>query len=117
MKNSPLGGITTDVKSENSTLPKEYTLSNNYPNPFNPSTKINFTLPVQSKVTLEVYNMLGQRVATLVNSTMAAGNHDIIWNACSSNGLTSSGVYIYKINAEGVNGKSFTQSRKMLLLK
>ncbi|MDP4117473.1 MAG: T9SS type A sorting domain-containing protein, partial [Bacteroidota bacterium] len=89
-------------------LPKTYELSNNYPNPFNPSTKIKFSLPESKIVNLSVYNVLGEKVATLINGQMEAGMHEVNFNAAN---LTS-GVYIYKIEA----GK-FTQTKKMMLIK
>lgn len=89
-------------------LPVEFTLQQNYPNPFNPSSTIRFGVPEASEVRLEVYNMLGQRVATLVDSRMAAGWHTVTFDAA---GL-STGTYIYQIRAG-----NFLQTRKMLLIK
>lgn len=89
-------------------LPEGYSLSQNYPNPFNPSTTINFTLRQDGKTMLEVYNILGQRVATIVNSELKAGAYSYNWNAA---GVTS-GVYFYRL----VSG-SFVQTKKMLLVK
>jgi hypothetical protein len=89
-------------------IPAEFTLEQNYPNPFNPSTKIRFDLPQQNFVTIKVYNMLGQELATLINENLMAGRHEIDFNA---KGL-SSGVYIYKITAG-----QFVQSKKMTLIK
>ncbi len=94
-------------------LPSEYTLNQNYPNPFNPSTRISFTLPTDSKVLITVYNMLGEEVITLLNKNLSAGNHQIDFNAANLSG----GVYIYTINATGVYGSNFSNSKKMVLLK
>lgn len=88
--------------------PNKYELVQNYPNPFNPSTTIEFTIPQASKVSLKVYNLLGQEVRTLVNGIKDAGTHKINFDAKELN----SGMYIYKIEAG-----SFTQVRKMTLLK
>jgi hypothetical protein len=88
--------------------PERFSLNNNYPNPFNPTTKIQFTLPQAATVQLPVYNAIGQRVATLVNSKMAAGNHAVTFDG---SGLTS-GVYIYRLKAG-----EHSQTRKMLLVK
>ena len=95
------------------TIPLEYSLAQNYPNPFNPSTKINFSLAADSKVTLKIFDLLGQEVKTLVNGELSAGNHELTFNGVGLN----SGVYFYRINAEGVNGKNFTSVKKMILTK
>ena len=93
--------------------PVEYNLAQNYPNPFNPSTKINYGLKVDSKVTLKVFDILGQEVVTLLNQNMTAGNHTVTFDASKLN----SGVYLYKIEAAGVDGSSFNSVRKMILNK
>ncbi len=95
------------------TIPIEYALQQNYPNPFNPSTKINFSLAADSKVMLKIYDILGQEVTTLINGDMSLGEHEISFNAAGLN----SGVYIYRLDAEGVNGKSFSSVKKMILSK
>jgi predicted GH43/DUF377 family glycosyl hydrolase len=89
-------------------LSSNYLLVQNYPNPFNPSTKINYTLPKSVKVKIEVFNVLGQKISTLVNKQMPAGTHEAEFTA---NNL-SSGVYYYRIQAG-----SFQQTRKMIYLK
>jgi hypothetical protein len=86
----------------------EFTLDQNYPNPFNPSTRINYSLAERSPVSLKVYDMLGNEVATLVNTTQDAGSHNINFDASS----LASGLYIYTLNAG-----DFTSSKKMMLLK
>ena len=103
-----LNNGTLGVKQGGNAVPEVYTLDQNYPNPFNPSTTISFSLPHESKVSLKVFNMLGQEVATLVNGNQTAGPHEVVFNAA---GL-SSGVYFYKL----VSG-DFTQVKKMSLLK
>ncbi len=80
----------------------------NYPNPFDPSTNINFTLPSPEFVTLKIYDILGKEVTTLVNEELNAGNYTKTWNA---NNL-SSGVYFYKLNAN-----KFTETKKMVLVR
>jgi hypothetical protein len=89
-------------------LVNNFNLEQNYPNPFNPSTTINYTLAERSPVTLKIYDVLGNEVASLVNTTEEAGKHDVKFNAS----MLSSGLYIYTLNAG-----SFTSSRKMMLLK
>jgi hypothetical protein len=99
-------------------IPASYALYQNYPNPFNPSTTIKFDLPVDSKVTVEVYNLLGQRVRTLVNESRKAGYHFAEWNGTGDAGQQlSSGVYFLRIDALGVNGKTFGDVRKLMMLK
>jgi len=94
-------------------VPAAFALSANYPNPFNPSTKINFSLPVKANVSIVVFNILGQAVSKLVDQEYEAGSHSVTFNAEN----LGSGVYIYKLNAVGANGKNFTSSHKMTLLK
>ncbi len=86
----------------------EYSLSQNYPNPFNPTTTIKFGLPLDSKVVLNVYNTIGQKVATLENGELPVGNYSVNFNASN----LSSGVYIYIFNAG-----SFNSTKKFVLLK
>lgn len=94
-------------------LPSTFTLSQNYPNPFNPTTTIEFELGSASEVKLDVYNILGQNVITLIDGNMPAGAHRINWDAVASDGQrVATGVYLYKLQ---VNDAS--QTRKMLLLK
>ena len=93
--------------------PAVFTLEQNYPNPFNPSTTINFRLAVDSKVSLKVFDVLGQEVATLLNGNIAAGSHTVNLNASALN----SGVYLYKIEATGIEGTNFTSVKKMILTK
>ncbi len=99
--------ITVGVEDEKS-LPKEYSLGQNFPNPFNPETVIRYALPVASTVKLEVFNTLGEKVAELVNSEMPAGEHSVVFNATK----LVSGNYLYRITSG-----SFVQTRKLTLLK
>jgi hypothetical protein len=109
------GKLTTTVNkgSADVVVPRGFSLSQNFPNPFNPTTQINFTLPAASLVRLDVYNTVGQKVSTLANEHMAAGTHTVTWNGRTSNGEpAASGVYFYRITAG-----DFNESRKMLLMK
>ena len=107
------GSLVTGVESNINEIPSSYSLENNYPNPFNPSTTIKFGIPQQSKVTLSVFNILGQKVFELTEQSLSAGSHSYNFDAS----MLSSGVYIYNINAVGVNGQNFVSSKKMTLLK
>jgi len=102
-----LPGITA-VKQESSDIPSEYSLSQNYPNPFNPSTTISFSVPQSGQVSLTIYDLLGRRVATLVNEELNAGNYKVKFDASQ----LSSGVYVYRLTA-----KKFVSSKKMILMK
>ena len=94
-------------------VPTVYELDQNYPNPFNPSTTIKFTVPVAGKVTLTVYNVVGQKIATLINGNVTAGSHTRVWNGKDSAGnQVASGVYFYKLTAE-----KFSATEKMILMK
>ena len=85
-----------ELAVEEELLPEEFALGQNYPNPFNPSTQIRYALPVQSKVTIVIYNMLGGKVRTLVNDYQDAGYRNILWNATNDIGApVSAGMYIY----------------------
>ncbi len=106
------GGAVTDINEMASTL-TSYKLQQNYPNPFNPNTKINFSLASDSKVTLTVFDVLGQEVANLISGNLAAGSHEINFNASNIN----SGVYFYRINSTGVDGTNFVDVKKMTIMK
>jgi len=94
-------------------LPTAYALDQNYPNPFNPTTEIRYALPVNSDVELSVFNVLGQKVVTLLQGEQPAGFHTVTWNGTNSDGSSvASGIYFYRIASEG-----FTTSKKMMLLK
>jgi hypothetical protein len=98
-------------------VPEKFALDQNYPNPFNPDTKISYSLSAPSVVTLAVFNILGQEVATLVNGNSAAGTFQVVWNGKDNLGrAVSSGVYMYKLHATA-GSTEFLQTRKMLLLK
>jgi len=101
---------------EMNVIPGEYSLGQNYPNPFNPSTAIRYGLPVRSFVTLAVYNMLGQQVATLIEGDREAGYHEVKFEAKN----LASGVYLYRLQAkrqDGSRGGDFIQTRRLLLVR
>lgn len=91
------------------TLPTGFQLYQNFPNPFNPTTNIKFDLASSGNITLQIFNILGQEIATLINGQMSAGSHSIEWNALA---VASGGVYLCKLSKN-----DFTQIRKMVLLK
>ena len=99
--------IVTDIEDE-LLLPIDYSLSQNFPNPFNPVTHINFSIPIKSKVELNVYNTLGEKVVALLNEEKEAGHYQVTFEASS---LTS-GVYFYRITSG-----EFMQSKKLIVLK
>ncbi len=104
----PTNTQATSIDGEGNSLPEEFALFQNYPNPFNPSTVISYQIPVNTTVRLEVFNMLGQSVALLVNEQKAAGSHTVSFDATS----LSSGIYIYRLNSADYN-----QTKKMMLIK
>lgn len=99
---------TNGINSNTGITPSEYKLEQNFPNPFNPSTTIRFSLPTAGFVTLKVYNSLGKEVVTLVSEKMSAGYQEVSYDASHLN----SGIYFYRINSNG-----FTDTKKMVLVK
>ncbi len=94
-------------------LPRHYRLDQNVPNPFNPETRISYTLADESDVVLEVIDLLGRKVRTLVQDRLPAGDYQVIWDGTDNEGRqTASGIYFYRIQSG-----EFSQSRKMVLLK
>jgi hypothetical protein len=100
--------IVVPTSSVEPAIVNDFSLEQNYPNPFNPSTKINYTLAERSNVTIKVYDVLGNEIATLINTTQEAGAYDVNFDASQ----LSSGLYIYTLSAG-----NFTSSKKMMLLK
>lgn len=107
-------GVPTDVNDDApNSIPNEFMLSQNFPNPFNPSTQIDFTVPTHSFVEISVYNSIGQHVKTLIKKNMSAGDHTITWDGTDNFGVEApSGVYFYKLVAG-----DFVESKKMILLR
>jgi photosystem II stability/assembly factor-like uncharacterized protein len=97
----------------NGPVPNTFTLNQNHPNPFNPSTTISFSLPVESNVKIKLFNLLGQEVAQIAQRDFSAGNHNVNFVA----GNLASGTYIYTLEAQSSNGVNFTSTKKMILLK
>jgi hypothetical protein len=94
-------------------IPFVFSLDQNYPNPFNPTTNIKFSVTVDSKVSLKIFDVLGREVVNLFNSNISAGYHTINFDASSLN----SGVYFYQIKANGIDGTNFSSVKKMILTK
>jgi parallel beta-helix repeat protein len=110
---SLLEASVTSASEELTNLPDEFALGSNYPNPFNPSTTIPYQLPVEGQVTLTLYNLLGQRVETLVQEQQRAGFHQAVWDASRH----ASGTYIYRIEVQSNGGETFRDIGKMILIK
>lgn len=114
----PLGALTwfdgvSGVEDGSEVIPSSFALYANYPNPFNPTTNISYTIPEQGQVRLTIYNMLGQVVTTLVNEVQNSGTYELTWNGKSEAGINvSTGVYIYQLSTS-----NFIATRKMMLLK
>ncbi|MBN2572838.1 MAG: T9SS type A sorting domain-containing protein [Ignavibacteriales bacterium] len=105
--------IVPTVIKQDTKPPKEFNLNQNYPNPFNSTTNISFDLPVQSHVTITIYNILGEEIQNLSDDYYFGGRHSIPF----STETLSSGVYLYKIKAKGDNGYTYTKTMKMILIK
>ena len=102
----------TDV-NDGAAVPGSFRLTQNYPNPFNPSTTIEYSLPRRSHVTIDIYNMLGQKVCTLVDRDESAGDHSAVWDGTEASGESvATGIYLYRLQAG-----DRTETKKMLLLK
>jgi len=109
----PLQDMAVTNEAAGGLLPTQFQLFQNYPNPFNPTTQINFNLPEKSKVTIQIYNVRGELISTLLNKEIEPGRHKIVWDGKNNRGVAvASGVYIYRVAA----GK-FKDARRMTLLK
>ena len=104
----PLSEILTDVQNHITTTPTEFSLSQNFPNPFNPITRLKYSISKSSQVTLKIFNTLGQEIETLFSEEKPVGSYEVNWNAANF----PSGVYFYRLQAG-----SFVETKKMLLLK
>jgi hypothetical protein len=112
-----------DDDSNHPEVPAQFRLLQNYPNPFNPQTTIGYQLPTAAKVELAIYNILGQKIRSLISERQTAGSYEIRWDGKNDAGIpVASGIYLYKLKAGNLSGgvqleKSFVQIRKMLLIK
>jgi hypothetical protein len=105
--------LPTEVDDDDANLPESFVLSQNFPNPFNPSTVIRFSLSKRSEVRLTVFNLLGQEVVTLAHGEYAAGEHRVDWTGRDASGEpVASGLYFYRLESDG-----FSQTRKMVLVR
>lgn len=112
VENPPLGILKVD--DEGVGMPEKFALSQNFPNPFNPTTSIRFSVPRSEIVTLTIYNMLGQAIVKEVYSNLNAGHYSFVWNGRDMSGNpVASGVYFYELNA----GNQFRDIKKMVLMK
>ena len=107
-----LTSILTSTKEKENIIPKSYSLSQNYPNPFNPSTIIKWQSPTAGRQTIKVYNILGNKVATLIDEYKPAGTYEIEFNTSSNYKNLASGIYFYQLKAG-----NFIQTKKMILMK
>ena len=106
--------IVTDVnEGPPQVLPNRYSISQNFPNPFNLSTAIRYTIPKRSEVTISIYNVMRRKVNTIVDETKGASSHTAYWDGTDKIGkVVSSGVYFYRIRAD-----EFVETKRLLLLK
>ncbi len=119
LESADVSQITTAVRAKSVNVASEFYLAANYPNPFNPSTTIAYSLPAKSSVEITIYDMLGREIKSFMFGAQSAGYQRVVWNGTNSNGASlSSGVYVYRIRGISLDGgKTFDGSAKMLLLK
>tara|TARA_B000000460_G_C21204705_1_gene259649 strand:- start:3 stop:524 length:522 start_codon:yes stop_codon:yes gene_type:complete len=107
-------GICISLSVVNNIIPTKFALSDNYPNPFNPTTNISFSIPMQTDVQINIYNIMGQLVANVTNEQLNAGTYSMQWNGTDQSGnMLPSGLYFYELEA----GNEFRQIKKMTLVK
>ena len=106
-------GCSSELSTDNNIFPSKFVLHQNYPNPFNPITKIRYDLPINSLVSVTVYDMMGRVVKNLVNGLQTAGFKSVKWDGTNNNNQTvSAGLYIYSIYSD-----NYIDTKKMILLK
>jgi parallel beta-helix repeat protein len=112
-------GTVTGVQPQQQGIPQSFALQQNYPNPFNPTTTLRYALPKDAHISLTIYNVLGQRVATLRDDVQQVGYYDVVWSGRNDFGSqVSSGIYFYRIEARPVDGSEpFSMVKKMIMLK
>jgi hypothetical protein len=114
----PLSEVIASVEPLTDDLPHDFSLFQNSPNPFNPTTSIRYTLPGASLVVLDIYNILGQKVRGLVSEEQVAGEHLVSWDATNDAGRPiATGVYFYRLEARTADHRDYTMVKKMLLLR
>jgi photosystem II stability/assembly factor-like uncharacterized protein len=110
--------VDTDVRQRGDGTPGAFALDQNFPNPFNPSTKISYEIPERATVTLRIFDVLGREVRTLVRGEKAAGIFESVWDGTTDSGLqTASGVYFYKLEVNMASGEVKTSMKRMVLIK
>ena len=114
-KRDPTGNV-TGIKNIDLEIPKEFSLSHNYPNPFNPATTIRFQIPRTAYVSLKIFDLLGQQIKTLVSETLPADEYELKWDAEN----LPSGVYFYRLQVRPIDSRQaadFAETKKLVLLK
>jgi len=112
------GGLVLSVEQISAGVPERFALSQNYPNPFNPSTKLDFDIQRAAVTDIAVYDILGQKVATLASTTMTPGSYTVTWDGKNTvGGDVSSGVYFVRMSAQTESGVTFSAMRKVLLVR
>ena len=112
---APNQSVINGIENEDqlSQFPAQFTLKQNYPNPFNPQTSIQYELSLPMSIQLDIFNLTGQKIKTLVNEYKRAGNHSVTWDGTDASGENvSSGIYIYSLHAGGN-----IQTSKMILTR
>ena len=120
MSQQSLPNITTSVRELSHQIPSSFRLQQNYPNPFNPTTTVRFDIQKQSVTEIAVYNLLGQKVATLISQNLMPGTYSAVWNGLTSRGLSAgSGVYFIRMTARPSDGRGgvFSSLQKIVLMK
>jgi plastocyanin len=116
MKGTITVNLSSGVQTIDNKLPSSFKLSQNFPNPFNPSTSISYSIAQPSFISLKIFNILGEEVETLIESESAPGRYEVIWNGSTQ----SSGMYFYQLKAKSISNNSnqlFVETKRLLLIK